>query len=217
MSGSWHNLPFPPVVLGIAGCSGSGKTTLAAQLARSLGGVHFALDHYYRDLSHLDPAERAGQNFDDPALIEDSLLVEQISALAQGKTVQRPLYDFATHTRVIGQTEPVSPGSYLIVEGVFALVFPELLPLYHVRVYVDTPDAVCFERRLKRDVTERGRTPESVRQQYERTVRPSSLRWVRPSAVNADLVVSGTDALDWKVEQVIAEIRRRGDTFRFPE
>lgn len=205
-----ERLPFPPVVLGVAGCSGSGKTTLAAELARTLGGVHFALDHYYRDLSHLAPQERARQNFDDPALIESSLLVEQVSALARGEAIERPLYDFSTHTRVIGETETVRPGAFLIIEGVFALVFPEILPLYHLRVYVDTPDDVCFERRLMRDITERGRTPESVKQQYDETVRPSSFQWVRPSAAHADLTVTGTDDLDWKVERVIAELRRRG-------
>ena len=101
-------------------------------------------------------------------------------------------------------------GAFLIVEGLFALYYPELLPLYQLRVYVDTPDEVCFERRIKRDVEQRGRTEESVRQQYEATVRPSSLRYVRPSAVNADLMVDGTEALDWKVEQVLATLRARG-------
>jgi uridine kinase len=201
---------FPPVVLGVAGCSGSGKTTLAVELARTLGGVHFSLDHYYRDLSHLAPAERARQNFDDPALIESPLLVEQVAALARGEAIERPLYDFATHTRILGRTETVCPGRFLIIEGVFSLVFPEILPLYHLRAYVDTPDDLCFERRLMRDITERGRTPESVKQQYDETVRPASFQWVRPSAAHADLTLIGTDDLDWKVERVIAELRRKG-------
>lgn len=196
--------------MAIAGCSGSGKTTLAAELARTLGGVHFALDHYYRDLSHLPPHERACQNFDDPALIESPLLAAQVAALARGEVVERPLYDFSTHTRVLGRTETVASGAFLIVEGVFALVFPEILPLYHLRVYVDTPDDVCFERRLMRDIVQRGRTPESVKRQYDETVRPSSFQWVRPSAVHADLTVSGTDHLDWKVERVITELHSRG-------
>jgi len=93
-------LPFPPVVLGIAGCSGSGKTTLAAELARELGGTHFPLDHYYRDLAHLPVAERYQQNFDDPELIERPLLAAHVAALARGEAIERPLYDFSTHTRV---------------------------------------------------------------------------------------------------------------------
>lgn len=203
-------LPFPPVVLGIAGCSGSGKTTLAAELARTLGGIHFHLDNYYRDLGHMPYAERVRQNFDDPALIESPLLAAHVAALARGLAIDRPVYDFATHTRVVGRTERVTAGRFLIVEGLFALHYPALLPHYSLRVYVETPDQVCFERRMKRDIEERGRTPESVRMQYEATVRPASLMFVRPSAVHADLTVDGTDALDWKVERVLAEMRARG-------
>ena len=191
-------LPFPPVVLAIAGCSGSGKTTLAAELARTLDGVHFHFDNYYRDLSHLPMAERAQQNFDDPALI------------ARGESINRPVYKFATYVRDPERTETVHPGAFLLVEGLFALYYDELLPLYQLRIYVDTPDELCFERRLKRDMEERDRTPESVRRQYDATVRPSSLTIVRPSAVHADLVVDGAGALDWKVERVLTEMRSRG-------
>ncbi len=214
-AGRSARLPFPPVVFGIAGCSGSGKTTLTAELARTLGGVHFHIDTYYRDLAHLPLEERARQNFDHHSLIESPLLVAHLAALARGEAIERPLYDFATYTRVlgpngIGLTETVRPSAFLLVEGIFALHFTELLPLYKLRIYVDTPDEVCFERRLKRDIAERGRTPEIVRQQYEATVRPSSLAFVRPSAANADLSVDGTGALDWKVEQILAQMSRRG-------
>jgi uridine kinase len=203
-------LPFPPTVLGIAGCSGSGKTTLANELARALGGLRFPLDDYYLDLAHLPLAERKQKNFDDPALIEVPLLARHIGALARGETIDRPVYDFATYTRVHGRTERVAAGPFVIVEGLFVLHYPELLPIYQLCVYVDTPDALCFERRLKRDVEERGRTPESVRRQYELTVRPASEAYVRPSAANADLIVDGTGALDWKVERVMTELRKRG-------
>jgi uridine kinase len=199
-----------PVLLAIAGCSGSGKTTLAAELARTLGGVHFHFDNYYRDLSHLPLAERAVQNFDDPELIESPLLIAHLAALARGKPIERPLYDFASYIRIPGTTETVHPGRFVLVEGLFALHYIPLLPLYQLRVYVDTPDELCFERRLKRDMQERGRTPESVRRQYEQTVRPASVEWVRPSEVNADLTVDGTGALDWKVERVLTEMRTRG-------
>ena len=205
-----RRLPFPPVVLGIAGCSGSGKTTLAAELARELGGTHFPLDHYYRDLAHLPLAERFKQNFDDPELIELPLLAAQIAALAKGESVERPLYDFTTHTRVAGRTETITPRAFLLIEGLFALHYEPLLPLYHLRIYIDAPDDLCFERRLKRDIEQRGRTPESVQRQYEETVRPASIAYVRPSAARADLIVDGTGALDWKVERVLNEMRKRG-------
>jgi uridine kinase len=203
-------LPFPSVVLGIAGCSGSGKTTLAAELARTLGGIHFHLDNYYRDLGHMPFAERIRQNFDDPELIESSLLAVHVAALARGEAIDRPFYDFSTYTRVVGRTESVAPSRFLIVEGLFALHYPALLPLYRLRVYVETPDEVCFERRMRRDIEERGRSPESVRLQYESTVRPSGETFVRPSAAHADLTVDGADALDWKIERVLAEMRARG-------
>jgi len=199
-----------PVLLAIAGCSGSGKTTLADELARTLGGVHFHFDNYYRDLSHLPMAERALENFDDPSLIESPLLIGHVSALARGESIQRPLYDFSTYVRIPGQTETFYPGPFIIVEGLFALYYPALLPLYHLRIYVDTPDGLCFERRLKRDTQERARTAESVRSQYDATVRPASLAYVRPSAINADLTVDGAGALDWKVERVLSEMRTQG-------
>lgn len=203
-------LPFPPVVLGIAGASGSGKTTLALELTRTLGGVHFPLDHYYRDLAHMPFEERVRQNFDDPALLESTLLAEHIAALARGETIERPIYDFAHYTRAENLTDSVHAGKLLIVEGLFALYYPEILPLYGLRVYVDTADGLCFERRLKRDTEQRGRTAESVRRQYDATVRPACFQFVRPTAKNADLVLDGGEALDWKVEQVLAAMRSRG-------
>jgi uridine kinase len=203
-------LPSPPTVLAIAGCSGSGKTTLANELARTLGGLRFHLDDYYLDLADMPLTERMKQNFDDPSLIEVPLLARHVAALARGESVARPIYDFTTYTRVPGQSQRVSAGPFLIVEGLFALHYRELLPYYNLSVYVDAPDSVCFERRLKRDVEQRGRTPEVVREQYDLTVRPACVAYVRPSAENADLVVDGTGALDWKVERVMAELRKRG-------
>jgi uridine kinase len=207
-SSEW--LPFPPVVMAIAGCSGSGKSTLAAELARTLGGVHFHLDNYYRDLSHLPMAERIAENFDDPRLIESPLLAAHVATLARGEQIERPVYDFSTYTRIPNRTETVRSAPFLLVEGLFALFYPELLPLYHLRVYIETPDDVCFERRLKRDMEERGRSAESVRHQYEATVRPCSMAFVRPSSVHADLILDGIGALDWKVERVITELRNTG-------
>jgi uridine kinase len=202
-------LPFPPVI-GIAGASGSGKTTLALELARELSGIHFPLDNYYRDLSHMPIEERARQNFDDPDLIESALLRAHVGALARGEVIERPVYDFSTYIRDPQRTETVHAGTLVIVEGLFALYYAPLLPMYQLRVYVDTPDDLCFERRLKRDMDERGRTAESVRRQYEATVRPSSIQFVRPSAVNANLIVDGAEALDWKIEQVLSAMRERG-------
>jgi uridine kinase len=196
------------LVVVIAGCSGSGKTTLAEELARELSGTHFTLDHYYRDLSHLPEEARAVQNFDDPAMLESDLLIEQVAALRRGDVIAQPQYDFANHTRRIGMAERLVAQRFLIVEGNFALHYEGLRALADLRVYVEAPDAVCYQRRLARDVRERGRSPESVAKQYAETVRPMAERYVLPSAKYADVIVNGTAALDWSVEAVRAALHR---------
>jgi uridine kinase len=203
-------LPFPPLMLAVAGASGSGKTTLAAELARALGGLHFSLDTYYRDLSHLPMEKRRLVNFDDPAMIEVPLLARHIAELAQGRAIERPVYSYSEYIRIPEETETIAPGAVVVVEGLFATYFPELRPFYQFSVYVDTADDVCFARRLKRDVEERGREPESVRRQYDATVRPCGLAFVRPLIDFSDLVVDGTDPLDFKVELVVNSLKKRG-------
>jgi uridine kinase len=203
-------LPFPPVMLAVAGASGSGKSTLAAELARTLGGMHFSMDSYYRDLSHLPHEQRTHVNFDDPGIIEAPLLAAHISALAEGRPIERPLYSFSEYIRISGETETVLPGGFVVVEGLFATYYPELRPFYHLSVFVDTTDDVCYARRLKRDVEERGRVPESVRAQYDATVRPCGLAFVRPLIDFADLVVDGMDSLDFKIEQIMNTMKKRG-------
>jgi uridine kinase len=211
MSESSGPIPQPaaPLVVGVGGCSGSGKTSVARELARILSGTHFPLDHYYRDLSHLPSEQRGQQDFDDPEMLESDLLARHVGELAKGRSIDRPLYDFSTHCRALNRTERIEPGCVLVVDGIFALHYDGLRPLYDLAIYVDTPDDICFTRRLARDVRERGRTPESVAAQYVATVRPMAERYVRPSALHAGLVLDGTTSLDWLLEQVLAELRRR--------
>ena len=197
------------MLIAVAGASGSGKTTLAEELARELEGTHFHLDHYYRDLSHLPPEQRAEQNFDHPDQMEHELLLEHLTLLAEGRGIERPSYDFAQHTRVPHHTEYLREPHVLLLDGIFALHWPEIRALLSLAVYVDTPDALCYERRLRRDVRERGRAPEQVAAHYAATVRPMAERFVRPTAQWADLVVDGTSALDWSIEQVLAALRTR--------
>lgn len=200
-----------PVILGVAGCSGSGKTTLAQELARELEGAHFHLDHYYHDLSHLTFAERCGRNFDHPDALEFDLLLSHLRALAAGRSIKRPVYDFATHTRRLGVTEPVTERHLVVVDGILALHYERLRPLYQLAIYVDAPDEVCYQRRLARDVRERGRTPESAAVHYAETVRPMAERYVRPSAKFAHVIADGTSSLDWSVEQVLSALHRRAE------
>jgi uridine kinase len=203
-------LPRRPFILGIAGCSGSGKTTLAKELTAQFNATLLPLDFYYRDLSHLPPDERALQNFDHPDSIEHTLLAEHIHALANRTPIRRPIYDFATHTRVPNQTEFIAPTEFLIVEGILALHYEALRSLYDFSIYVNAPNQICLNRRIYRDMRERGRTEESVRAQFEATAKPMADLYVLPSEAHASITVEGTDALDWSVEQVLQRLHQFG-------
>ena len=197
------------LVIGIAGCSGSGKTTLARELATQLDATLFPLDLYYRDLSEFPLDTRHKKNFDHPDSLESELIVEHVRGLAQGQAIQRPVYDFKTHSRVAGAFETVEPASVVIVEGILALHFADLVPLYGFSIYVNAPDEVCLARRIYRDMRERGRTEESVREQFAATAKPMADLYVVPSAARATMLVEGTDALDWSVEQVLKQLHDR--------
>lgn len=199
-----------PLVIGIAGCSGSGKTTLARELATQLNATLFPLDLYYRDLSQFPLDTRHKKNFDHPDSLESELIVEHVRLLAEGQPIQRPVYDFKTHSRVAGAFETVEPASVVIVEGILALHYAELVPLYGFSIYVNAPDEVCLARRIYRDMRERGRTEQSVREQFAATAKPMADLYVVPSAARATMSVEGTDALDWSVEQVLKELHKVG-------
>jgi uridine kinase len=196
-----------PLVIGIAGCSGSGKTTLARELATQLEATFFPLDLYYRDLSQFPLDTRHKLNFDHPDSLESELIVEHVRSLAKGQPIQRPVYDFKTHSRVAGAFDTIVPAQVVIVEGILALHYAELLPLYNFSIYVEAPNEICLKRRIHRDMIERGRTEQSVREQFEATAKPMADLYVVPSAARASLIVEGTDALDWSVEQVLQHLR----------
>jgi uridine kinase len=196
-----------PILLGIAGCSGSGKTTLAAELARQLDATLFPLDLYYRDLSQFPLDTRDKQNFDHPDSLESELFIAHIRALRSGLPIQRPVYDFAHHTRVLGAFETLTPRPYVIVEGILALHYPELPPLFDFSIYVDAPNEVCLNRRIYRDMRERGRTRESVIAQFNATAKPMADLYVLPSQARATLTVQGTESLDWSIEHILHQLR----------
>ena len=148
-------------IIGIAGSSGSGKSELSRRLSAATGAPVVSLDSYYRDLTHLPLEVRAETNFDEPASLDDALLLAQCTALAGGQAIDVPHYDFSCHTRVPG-TQHIQPGEIVIVEGLFTLYWNDLRHLLHASIYVDLEDETCYARRLARDVRERGRTPESV-------------------------------------------------------
>jgi len=204
-------LPQKPLIIGIGGCSGSGKTTLARELTAELSATLLPLDFYYICLRHLPPNERGLQNFDHPDSLEHSLLAQHLQNLAAGRSIERPVYDFTTHTRE-NRTETVMSSQVLIVEGILALHYPSLRELYDFSIYVNAPNEICLNRRIYRDMRERGRTEESVRAQFEATARPMADLYVLPSARHASLTVEGTDSLDWSVEQIFRRMREHGLT-----
>ncbi|MGB7555402.1 MAG: uridine kinase [Candidatus Korobacteraceae bacterium] len=193
-------------LIGITGPSGAGKTYLSAHLATILDARVLALDRYYRDLSHLSPEQRARMNFDAPEALDQELIVEQVTDLRNNQAVQLPIYDFATHTRT-RRTEELRPSAVVIVEGLFTLHWPKLRELLGTKVFVDMNDEVCLTRRQARDVRERGRTPESVVEQYAATVAPMAQRYVRPTIVHADVVVSGSEPIGEGAARVLAHYR----------
>jgi uridine kinase len=204
--------PTRPLVVAIAGCSGSGKTTLARELATQLDATLFPLDLYYRDLSQFPLDSRHKQNFDHPDSLESELIIDHVRALARGDAIQRPVYDFKTHSRVAGSFDAIAPKSVVIVEGILALHFDELIPLFDFSIYVNAPNEICLKRRIHRDMLERGRTEQSVREQFEATARPMADLYVLPSAARASLIVEGTESLDWSVEQVLKGLNQAGLT-----
>jgi uridine kinase len=200
-----------PFTVAIAGGSGSGKTSLTRALVGLLGQDTCAvLDHdsSYRDLSHLPPAARAETNFDHPESLESGLLAAHVAALRSGRAVERPVYDFSVHTRT-RTTKRVEPRPVIVCEGILLLAVPELRDAFDLRVYVDTPPDVRALRRVQRDIVERGRTVESVVQQYLETVRPMHERFVEPARETADLVLGWQHTpADWAAI-VVATLRGR--------
>jgi uridine kinase len=185
-----------PHIIGIAGPSSSGKTELARRLASQLPGTSIvSLDSYYRGMEEIPLEARKKVNFDHPDALEWPLLLKHLQTSAAGQPFDEPVYSFADYART-AETKRIEPSDFVIVEGLFVFHWPELRALLDTKVYVETDPGVCFNRRLKRDVSERGRTPQSVCEQYQRTVRPSAEWFVIPSRKFADLVVSGEEPLE---------------------
>ncbi|MBN1260166.1 MAG: uridine kinase [Anaerolineae bacterium] len=196
------------IIFGVAGGTGSGKTTVAHQILGKIGAEHIAYiphDAYYRDLSHLTYEQRCLVNFDHPNSLETELMVEHLERLKAGQAVEIPVYDFTTHTRT-DKTRHVIPAPIILVEGILIFSEPKLRELFDVKLFVDCDADIRFIRRLKRDVQERGRTFESVIDQYFETVRPMHVEFVEPSKRYADVIIPEGGFNEVAIEMVAARI-----------
>ena len=201
-----------PVIIGIAGGTGSGKTTVARAIYDRVGKDRIewiAHDSYYRDFEGLSAEEKHQINFDHPDSLETELLARHLDVLCKGSSVEVPLYDFAAFARKT-ETQRVEPRKVIIVEGILVLAEPELRKRIDIKLFVDTPADVRFMRRLVRDIKNRGRSMESVIEQYIHTVRPMHEEFVEPSKRHADLIIPeggenlvAIDAIIARVEHLV--------------
>jgi len=202
------------LIIGICGGTGSGKTTVARKILEAVGAdrvVYLQQDAYYKDLSHLPLEERHRLNFDHPDAIDTDLLIQHIEDLRAGRAIEQPVYDFTTHTRR-PEMRHIEPRPIILVEGILVFENPRLRALMDLKIFVDTADDIRFIRRLLRDISERGRTVESVIRQYLETVRPMHLEFVEPSKRYADIIIPeggenvvGIDLIIEKIKAYLAE------------
>jgi uridine kinase len=179
------------MIIGISGGTGSGKTTVANRILESVSAsevVFIQQDSYYRNLEDLPLDYRQIANFDHPDALDNDLLIDHIRKLRAGEAIELPLYDFRTNSR-LNETRRVEPKPIVIVEGILIFADARLLEQMDIKVFVDTPDDIRFIRRLRRDIAERGRTVESVIEQYLVTVRPMHMQFVEPSKRQADVII----------------------------
>ncbi len=198
-----------PITIGVAGGTASGKSTVSYNLLQQAGShniAHLAHDAYYRESDHIPRTQDGLLNYDHPDSLETSLLIEHIRQLQQWHPVETPIYDFTTHKRLPG-TLTVQPQPVILVEGILLFVEPELRELFDIRIFVDTPDDIRLIRRIRRDVAERGRTVDSVIEQYLATVRPMHLEFVEPSKRYADVIIPEGGFNKVAIDMLAARIR----------
>ena len=179
------------ILIGVAGGSGSGKTTVAHNLVKAFKAEDATLveqDAYYRDLTNMTLEEKAKVNFDHPNSIEFELLKKHLVALKNGESIDRPIYDFTTHSRKEGSVK-INSSKIIIVEGILIFAVPEIRELLDVKIFVDTDADEMILRRIERDMKERGRSFESVKDQYLTTVKPMFLEFCEPSKRYADIII----------------------------
>jgi uridine kinase len=199
------------MIIGICGGTGSGKTTIARRIFEAVGAEHVILleqDSYYRNLADMPLDARHKANFDHPDSIDSEMLMNHLKRLKSGLPIDMPVYDFKSHTRS-ERVEHLEPKPVVMVEGILIFSEPRILNLLDIKVFVDTPDDVRFIRRLRRDIAERGRTTESVIEQYLATVRPMHFEFVEASKRHADLIIPEGTTNEISIEILCGMIREK--------
>jgi len=199
------------LTIGIAGGSGSGKTTVVNHILNSLQHDEVDViyqDSYYKDLSHLTFKERETVNFDHPESIDFNLLVEHLKRLKSGKVIQQPVYSFKEHNRT-GQTITTHPRKVMIVEGILILTNPELRDLLDIKIFVETDSDERLMRRLKRDITERGRDIDEVLNRYQTTLKPMHQQFIEPTKAYADIIIPNNQYNNVAIEVIETIIKDR--------
>lgn len=198
-----------PILIGIAGGTGSGKSTVASEIYKCIPDESIAIieqDSYYNDQSHLTFEERVKTNYDHPNAFDTKLLMQHLSTLIEGKAIEKPIYDFEKHNRK-KETIRVEPKDIIILEGIMILAEPELRDMLDIKIFVDTDADLRIIRRIQRDIEERGRTMDSVINQYVNVVRPMHLQFVEPNKRYADIIIPEGGYNKVAIDIVIARVR----------
>mgnify|MGYP001200564217 FL=1 len=193
--------------VGIAGGSCSGKTTVVNTLVEAFAGSvsTIAFDSYYLDQGHMTLSERAQVNYDHPDSLDVELFVSDIQSLRDGNSIDTPIYDFSTHTRS-SDSRIVAPSDLVVLDGILLLAFPEITALLDLAVFIEATEEIRFNRRIPRDIKERGRTAEQSSAQFKETVQPMHKRFVAPSICHADLIIDGQQSPQLSLAEITSAL-----------